>query len=302
MRKVEANAFRLAFEPEIVAVPLAALMPIKTLRATVKASRKYQQIAQSIREIGLVEAPVVARDPDAPGRYLLLDGHLRVEVLKDSGATEVECLVSTDDEAFTYNRHINRLSSIQERAMIVRAIARGVPEEKIAAAMSLDIVSVTRRIKMLDGICEEVVTLLADKHCPLAVFDVLRKLKPLRQIEAAEFLVGSNNYSVAYANAILTSTPQAQLVEGAKSTPKGITPAAMARMERELANIQAAVGSVQESFSRDNLHLTVAKGYLAKVLANQRVERFLASRYPEFLEQFHAIAGVGSTLPASEAA
>lgn len=302
MTKIEAVAFRLGFEPEIVMVAISALMPVKVLRTTVKASHKYQQIAQSVREIGLVELPVVARDKDAPGRYLLLDGHLRVEILKDAGATEVECLVSTDDEAFTYNRSVNRLSSVQERAMIVRAIQRGVPEVKIAAAMSLNIVSVQRRVKMLDGICEEVVAILSDKHCPIAVFDIIRKLKPLRQIEAAEFLVGSNNYSVAYANAILTSTPQKQLVEGAKSKPKGVSAAGIIRMERELANLQAAVGAVEETFSRDNLHLTVAKGYLAKILANPRVERFVAARYPELLEQLQAIADVGSIRPASEAA
>lgn len=114
--------FTLGFEPGLVVVPVAALMPVKTLRPTVKASHKYAQIAQSIREIGLVEPPVVARDPAAPGRYLLLDGHLRVEILKDEGRTEVECLVSTDDEAFTYNRSVNRISPVMERAMILRAL------------------------------------------------------------------------------------------------------------------------------------------------------------------------------------
>ena len=97
-------------------------MPVKTLRPTVKASGKYGQIAQSIKEIGLVEAPVVSRIADDPDHFLLLDGHIRVEILKDMGLTEVECVVSLDDESFTYNRNINRLSAVQERAMIVRAI------------------------------------------------------------------------------------------------------------------------------------------------------------------------------------
>lgn len=302
MRKIDKLAFRLGFEPEIVSISIASLLPVKKLRTTIKASHKYQQIARSVNEIGLVELPVVARDKDAHGRYLLLDGHLRVEILKDAGATEVECLISTDDEAFTYNRAINRLSSVQERAMIVRAMERGVPEVKIAAAMFITVVSVQRRVRMLDGICEEVVALLCDKHCPLAVFDILRKLKPIRQIEAAEFLVGSNSYSVAHANAILASTPQSQLVEGAKSKPKGLSAAALARMERELANIQAAVGAVEETFSQDNLHLMVAKGYLTKVLANERVERFLSTRYPELLEQLQAIADVTSTMALDQAA
>lgn len=263
-----------------------------------KISHKYLQIAKSIREIGLVEPPVVARDLAAPGRYLLLDGHLRVEILKDEGRTEVECIVSTDDEALTYNRNVNRLSSVQERAMIVRAIERGVPEAKIAAAMSLEVVSVQRRVKMLDGICQEVVAQLADKHCPLAVFDILRKMRPLRQMTAADLLVNHNNFSVAYASAILASTPQSEIVAGAKAKPKGVSPAAMAQMERELAHLQAAVGSVQESFSQDNLHLMVAKGYLAKLLANPRVRRLLQSHYPDYLEQFKAISEITSTMPA----
>lgn len=73
-------------------------------------------------------------------------------------------------------------------------------------------------------------------------------------------------------------------------------------MERELANLQEALGTAQETYSRDNLNLTVAKGYLAKLLANARVSRFLATRYPEFHEQLEAIAEVTSTLPRDEAA
>jgi hypothetical protein len=78
----------------------------------------------------LVEPPAVARDPKQPGTLLLLDGHLRIEILKDLGETEVESLVSTDDEAFTYNKRISRLAAVQEHKMILRAIERGVPEEK----------------------------------------------------------------------------------------------------------------------------------------------------------------------------
>ena len=49
-------------------------------------------------------------------------GHLRIEALKDAGASEVECLVSTDDEAFTYNRQVSRLAPIQEHKMIRKAV------------------------------------------------------------------------------------------------------------------------------------------------------------------------------------
>lgn len=125
------------FENDCVTLAVDALLPVRVLRATTKSSKKYQQITASVREVGLVEPPVVARDPVNPGTFLLLDGHLRIEVLKDLGIEKVECLVSTDDEAFTYNKRISRLSPVQEHKMILRAIERGVPEEKIAKALDM---------------------------------------------------------------------------------------------------------------------------------------------------------------------
>lgn len=35
------------------------------------------------------------------------------------------CLISDDDEAFTYNHKVNQLSAIQEHFMILRAINAG---------------------------------------------------------------------------------------------------------------------------------------------------------------------------------
>ena len=75
--------------------------------------------------------------------YLLLDGHLRIEVLRDLGHTEVECLISTDDEAFTYNKRVSRLSAVQEHRMIAKAIERNVPKDKIARALNINVRSIS---------------------------------------------------------------------------------------------------------------------------------------------------------------
>lgn len=93
---------QLGFESDCVTIPVADILPVRVLSKSIQSSRKYTQITASIREIGLVEPPVVARNGDASGSWLLLDGHVRIEVLKDLGQEQVECLVSTDDEAFTY--------------------------------------------------------------------------------------------------------------------------------------------------------------------------------------------------------
>ncbi|MCV6591819.1 MAG: ParB N-terminal domain-containing protein [Silicimonas sp.] len=290
---------QLGFENDCVTIPVADILPVRVLSKSIKSSRKYTQITASIREIGLVEPPVVARNGDASGSWLLLDGHVRIEVLKDLGREQVECLVSTDDEAFTYNKRISRIAPIQEHRMILKAIERGVSEEKIAAALDLNPRSIQRKVKLLDGICPEAVAILKDKACTAAVFTTLRKMIPLRQIEAAELMVNANNYSVAYISAILAATPQAQLVEANK--PKritGVTPQAVARMEKELARLQEGITQIQDTYGQDHLQLTVLRGYVAKLLGNARVVRYLMQTRPEFLSEFQTISEMESVVPA----
>ena len=282
-----------AFEDDCVTVSIESILPLRALGKSAKSSRKYRQVVASIAQIGIVEPPVVVRNLDQSATWLLLDGHLRIEALKDGGVQEVECLVSTDDEAFTYNRQVSRLAPIQEHKMIRKAIERGVPEEKIAAALDLNLSSIRRKVRLLDGVCEEAVAILKDKPCTAAVFDALRKMKTMRQIEAAELLVNANNYSVAYVNAILAGTPQAQLVESSKPKMiKGITPEAMARMEQELSRLQEGIASIQDTYGQDHLHLTVIKGYVGKLIGNARIVRYLAQNHPEFLGEFQTITEI----------
>src|SRR5258708_1552563 len=291
-----------AFSSDFVVVPIASILPVKAIEKTAKSSHKYRKIAASIREIGLVEPPAVIQDTQDTNSYLLLDGHLRIEALRDLGQTEVECLVSTDDEAFTYNKRISRLSPVQEQRMIAKAIERNVPKDKIARALDINVRSLARKVQLLDGLCEEVIGLMKDKMCPMAVFDVLRKMNPLRQIEAAELLINANNFSVSYASAILAGTPQAQLVTA--ETPKrlkGMTAEAIARMERELSRLQEAISSIQDSYGQDHLHLTVVKGYLRKLITNNRMARYLEQYQPQLLIAFQKIPHMTST-PPSEAA
>jgi hypothetical protein len=217
--------------------------------------------------------------------------------LKDIGSDDVECLISTDDEAYTYNKRINRLSAIQEHRMIVRAVERGVLAEKIAEALELDISTIRRRFRMLDGICTEAVDMLKETNCPIMSFEILRQMAPIRQVEAVDLMIGQNNFSTMFAKALLAATPESQLVDPRKKRPtrgNPVTSEQMARMERELASLQSQVKSVEESFGIDNLHLTVAKGYVTKMLANKRIMRWLEQHRQEYLGEFQSIAEIDS--------
>jgi len=297
-RKSQADAVEAGFEDSGVRLKISDLQPLHLVSDTLKKTRKYAQIVSSINEVGIIEPPVVARIKTDPGRYLLLDGHLRVEVLKDMGETEVACLISTDDEGFTYNKRVNRLAIIQEHKMILKAIERGVPEVRIANALNVDVNTLRHKIRLLDGICPEAAELLKDKHVASNTFWSLRRMVPIRQIEAAELMVAMNKFTASYASALLAATPQAQLVNMRKPKAiKGLSDEQMSLMERESANLEREFKIAEQSYGTDHLDLVVAKGYLAKLLRNARVVRYFAQHYQEYLSEFQKIADIES-LPA----
>jgi ParB-like chromosome segregation protein Spo0J len=290
-----AEAVKVGFERTIAVLPLSALLPLKTVPDAIRQSAKFKQIAKSVGEVGIIEPLVVARSKDQKGKYLLLDGHMRHAVLVAIDATEVRCLIADDDEGYTYNKRINRLATIQEHLMIVRAIERGVSEEKLAKALNLDIKAIKRRRALLVGICPEVSELLKDKSVNSRTFEVLRKMKPMRQIEAAELMVTAGNYTASYAKALLAATRQADLVKA--DTPKkiaGMTPEQMARMEREMEKLQRDLKTVESRYGEDVLQLVIASGYLSKLVANAEIKRYLGQHHPEILSEFRAIIAAAS--------
>jgi ParB-like chromosome segregation protein Spo0J len=280
---------KLAFEAASLRIPLNQIEPLREVSDRIKKSVKYKQIAASIQEVGIIEPPVVARDAQRPDTYHLLDGHFRVEILKELDIKAVVCLVATDDEAYTYNKRVNRLAIIQEHKMILMAIQKGVPEERLAKALNVNISSIRSRRRLLEGICPEAVDLLRDKHVAILTFTELRKLKPMRQIEAAELMIAMNNYTISYARSLVAATPEDQLVIRRRRRVKGLTPDQIAKMEAESANLQREFKAIEADHGADHLDLVVATGYVGRLLADARVVRYLAQFQPEILAEFQKI-------------
>jgi ParB-like chromosome segregation protein Spo0J len=292
-RRANNKLVEMAFEKEVTRIGIDYIHPLYLVTAATRQTVKYKRIAASIREIGVIEPIVVARDRSEPRKYLLLDGHLRLDVLKDRGATEIDCLISTDDEAFTYNKRISRLAIIQEHKMILKAIERGVPQARLARALNINVSSLQEKTRLLDGICPEAAELLKDKHVSMTGFRVLKKMTSVRQIEAAELMVAMNKYTVSYARSLLAATPLAQLKDPAMPKAiRGVSKEQIAMMERESANLEREVRLAERTYGADHLDLVLARGYVAKLIGNARIVRYLAQNHTEFLPEFQRIAEV----------
>lgn len=282
----------LAFEDATLRIALSEIMPLRETPTTVRKSVKYGQIAASIEEVGIIEPPVVIRDSADPSKYHLLDGHLRIDILIERGDTEVVCLVGTEDEAFTYNRRVSRIATIQEHKMILNAITKGAPEERLARALNVNIATIRSKRNLLVGICPEAADLLRDKHLPINTFTELRKLKPMRQLVAAEMMVAMNRYSVSYAKSIVAGTSPDQMVEQKAKVVRGLTEDQRALMERESAELDREFKLMEQSYGSSHLDLVLATGYVSRLLSNARVVRYLAQHHADFLSEFQKIADI----------
>lgn len=279
------------FEPQTQRLDLLDISPLHAVTASTKKSPKYQQIVASIRAEGLVEPPVVAREKDDRSKFLLVDGHLRLEALRELGHQSVVCLIALDDEAYTYNKRISRIAIIQEHLMILKAAEKGVPEATLAKTLNVDIAQIRMKKRLLKGICTEVAELLKDRLVPMTTFSELRKMKPMRQIEAVELMIAMNKFSVNYAKSLVGATPYSQLID--QSGPKkinGLSDAQIAKMEEESASLDREFKLIEESYGADNLDLVVATGYVGRLLDNARVVRFLAQHHAELLAEFQRIS------------
>jgi len=294
-QKLPQTKIKVGFDNETVDLALDQIAPVKITPPTILKGAKFQQILASIREVGIIEPPVVYRDGKSRNKYILLDGHLRIAALRELGETSVACLISTDDEAFTYNKHAHRLSPVQEHKMILLAVKRGVSEARIASALNCDVQSIARRRNLLDGICKEAADLLKDKMVAVNVFTILRRMKPMRQIEAASLMNTANIYTQSFASALFAATPKSHLIEPDKPKKiKGLSDEEVARMEGESERLQGEYMLIEENYNRDIMNLTLTKGYISSLLGNARIVRYLAQQRADVLAEFQRIADITS--------
>ena len=288
------NGTPLGFIPETRWIALERLLPSRNAPAGLLASVKYQQIRTSIEEVGLIEPlSISVEQPD--GRHLILDGHARLIALRELGFAEALCLVATDDESYTYNTKINRLATIAEHKMLRHAVLQGVSEQRLARALNVDITHIMKKVRLLNGICSEAAELLKDRQFSAEISRVLRKMKENRQVECVELMILANNLTVNYAEALLAATPAEYLVEGQKlKKMAGLTADQMEKMEREMAGLQGQYKQIEQTYAEDVLNLVLARGYIAKLLENEAVARFIRQQQPELLEQLEHIIAVTS--------
>jgi hypothetical protein len=274
---------RIAFEKAECTLPIASIITQREITADYRQGKKYKQIANSMASVGIIEALVVY--PRKVDEYLLLDGHTRLDVLKTQGAHEARCIFSTDDEAYTYNKKVNHAPAVTQHFMILKALENGVGEKRLAEALSVDVANIRKKRDLLIGICPEAVELLRNKPAAIEVFAVLRKMKSVRQVEAAEHMIAGMTFSTLFAKSLLAVTKPEFLVQPIRKPKVAATSAAAQEMlGKETEQLIRDLKAIEDSYGTDVLTLTVCSGYFKKVLSNPRIERHLSRNHSDLFD------------------
>jgi len=274
---------RSAFQGSIISLPISSLISQREITPEAKRSVIFRQVVSSVREIGLIEPLIVF--PQEDRGFLVLDGHLRVEALKENGIDEAKCLLATDDESYTYNKRVNHIPPVAQHFMLLSALKSGVSEERIATVLNVDVSNIRDKTRMLDGICPEVVQLLRDRSLSPVLFTVLRKMKPAIQIATVELMLLRNDCSVSFARTRLALTPPDLLIASAVSRQlKADSAGAQAMLEEDTELLVRNLKAVEESYGADILTLTVTSAYAHKLFAKPAVRRYLERNHPGLFE------------------
>jgi RepB plasmid partitioning protein/ParB-like nuclease domain len=287
MKRAAAN-LRSAFQNNILTLPLSSIVPQRNATAEALRSSIFKQILSSVREIGLIE-PLVVFPQEGKG-FLLLDGHLRFEALKILGTEEVNCILSTDDESYSYNKRVNHIPPVAQHFMLMEALKSGVAEERIAATLNVDVAAIRRRAQMLEGICPEVVEMLRDKKLSLELFPILRKMKAIGQIATVELMLLRNDYSVSFAKTRLAISPPALLTQASIARQnKANSDAADTLLGEDTDGIIQNLKAIEETYGTDVLTLTVTCAYLDRLFSEAKIKNYLDRHHPGPLETLMTI-------------
>ncbi|MEN4745370.1 plasmid partitioning protein RepB C-terminal domain-containing protein [Pantoea agglomerans] len=281
------------FNEKTVSFRLSDLIYTKKLPTNYKSSQKYIQIKSTISALGLVE-PILIYIDGADGTAKILDGHLRVEALKDIGEEIVACLVSTVYDTYTPNKKVNRITIIQIQKMLKEAVRVGVPEDMLCSALNISSDSLKSNLSVLKGICPEVIELFNDRDIPKNTFMILKRMIPFRQIECANIMIKFDNYSKIFAQSLYHSSSPDLLNDKGKPNidERSGNRKAIERLEKEMAQVHFDTQKIKENYGSNSLKLTIVISHIKKILENPKVFHWLLRNKQDYLSELTKISDI----------
>lgn len=225
------------------------------LRQVDREREEYQQLVQSVREHGVLQAILVRPDPANSGKVMLVDGAHRFTAAKDAGLSRIYARLATmDDDAalekqMVANLHVVSTKPAEYANQLARFLARNplltIPE--LAQKLSKSTTWLQQRLK-LTNLVESIQQLVDKGEIKVANGQALAMLPPEEQLEWIDRAMTMNSDEF-----LTTVKERTKAISAAKragrdpNAPTEFVPVAKLRKlteVTELASAPAAVSAV----------------------------------------------------------
>ncbi len=265
-------------------IPMVKLVPLTERRV---AKRAYEKIAASIQACGLLDPLIVYCDGS---QYVILDGHLRYQILLELGVEIVPCIVWKEKEAFTPNRMVNHLSQAQEARMIRKSLDE-LDEKTIAKALGLTQIKHRLNGNLQNKLHPKVAAAYESERLTTACAKELGFVTHKRQEEILKTMEGYNDYGVTMARAMVLKTPASQRakIRTGTKTPWSRNGSNQNNLLKKLQDAEEQHDFYSTIYRQYSINLLKLVVYVRRLLVNPRMREFLDKKYPDTVAEFEAI-------------
>ena len=267
-------------------IPIEKLVPLNERTINLKNNRGYHKIVSSIKSIGLIQPLCVYRENN---HYVILDGFLRFKALGQLGSSTVPCIVYKTKEAYTFNRMVNRLSPYQQSRMLRKSLET-LDHKEIEEVLGIKSLKFRLGTDLYKHLHPEIIKQLdinkITRKCATELSYVIQD----RQIEILQEMKKYNDYSVAFARALVIKTSPNQRNKK-KKTRKIWSDDAGKKQELvdRLKSIQERYdffAFLYQQYTTDLLKLSI---YVRRLITDNEIKDYLAQKFPDILECFEGI-------------
>jgi hypothetical protein len=111
----------------------------------------------------------------------------------------------------------------------------------------------------------------------------------------ADLMSKMGNYTKSYAAAIVSRTkPDLMVDHVGEKPPARPKQEDLARMAIEMEALERDILLIDESYGRNVVNLTIARGYVKKLLENARITKYLAAKHADVFAEFQRIQEAAS--------
>lgn len=270
-------------ESDAIDVPVIQLRPLRDRKVT---KREYERILASIKSVGLIEPLVVFPENED---YLILDGVQRYRALVELGVDMAPCIMGKQREAFSTNRMVNRVSPVQERRMIEKALVE-VNRDTIAAALGISGLEHRLKKSLLKHLHSDVAAAYDAGKITKSCAREFTHVKLPRQKEILRAMEGYKDFSTTFARTLVVKTPAPERENrGGKYNPWDRRVQRKNSLLKKLAEAEQKhdfYSQIYKQYTIDLLRLAI---YARSLLTNTRLREYLDKNHSAVVSRFETI-------------